>query len=194
MGLNVPAASTQQGVIWGNPYLVSKKDLKVKTAADVRSRRVVMYDTDAKQIKVATVGLTNGIRGICGEKVQGGKLLTKAADGTTADDFAADDIVKVLGGVGAGLIGVLAVSQTIIAGDLLVCAVKGRLQKAAALAITVPSGSTAVTSTAAQPNLTEAGTLPPSGSGGGIVVARAEEDVTTDGSTNSPICLTWLAG
>lgn len=56
-------------------------------------------------------------------------------------------------------------------------AANGELTAASTLSVSVPSGATNVTSNAAQPDLTEAGSYGPQG----IVVAIAEESVDASG-------------
>lgn len=86
--------------------------------------------------------------------------------------FADGDPVRVL----KGSIVVVAIAKTgnnIAKGQPLVCAADGLVKLAADIAVSVPSGATTVTSTAAQPDLTEVGSIPPYG----VIVAYAEESV-----------------
>jgi hypothetical protein len=91
-----------------------------------------------------------------------------------ADAFPDKHPVKVLKGAIVALL-LLAASQTIAKGRALICAANGQVQGAVDLSVSVPSGATAVTSTAAQPDLTEAGSIPP----GGVIVGYAEETLST---------------
>lgn len=63
--------------------------------------------------------------------------------------------------------------NNVVKGAALVCAANGKLKAAADISVSVPSGAVAVTSTAAQPDLTEIGSIPPYG----VIVAFAEESV-----------------
>lgn len=85
--------------------------------------------------------------------------------------------------------GTLKSGENVVKGDRLVCAANGEVKKAATLSVTVPSGATAVTSDAAQPNLVEAGSLMP----GGGVIAIAEESVNAT-SEAKPILLRYMGG
>ena len=69
-------------------------------------------------------------------------------------------------------------ADSVVKGDLLILASQGRVRKAVVQSVAVPVGGTAVTSTAAQPDLTEAGSIP----AGGQVVARAEETQDASGA------------
>lgn len=71
------------------------------------------------------------------------------------------------------VVATLASGNNVVKGAPLVCALNGRLKAAADIAVQVPSGATAVTSTAAQPDLLEIGSIPPYG----VIVGFAEESV-----------------
>lgn len=92
---------------------------------------------------------------------------------TTA--FATDDIIAIVSGPGTGVQAVLATSQTITEGDLLVAADNGQVQEASASTITIASGSVTVKSDKAQPDEAVAGSY----GAEGIIVATAAEAVTT---------------
>jgi len=73
----------------------------------------------------------------------------------------------------AVVVGILAQGNNVVKGAPLVCAPAGKLKAAAVISVSVPSGTTTVTSTAAQPDLVEIGSIPPYGP----IVAYAEESV-----------------
>jgi hypothetical protein len=77
----------------------------------------------------------------------------------------------------AVVVGILASGNNVAKGAALICAADGKLKAAADISVSVPSGSTTVTSTAAQPDLTEIGSIPPYG----VIVAFAEESVDASG-------------
>ena len=80
------------------------------------------------------------------------------------------------------VVATLASGNNVTKGASLVCAANGKLKAAADIAVQVPSGSTAVMSTAAQPDLTEIGSIPPYG----VIVGFAEESVDAS-SEDKPI-------
>jgi hypothetical protein len=67
----------------------------------------------------------------------------------------------------------LASGNNVSKGQALVCAPNGEVKAAADIAVSVPSGTTTVTSNAAQPDLQEIGSIPPYG----VIVGFAEESV-----------------
>ena len=71
------------------------------------------------------------------------------------------------------VVATLLTGNNVTKGQALICAANGKLKAAADIAVQVPSGTTTVTSTAAQPDLTEIGSIPPYG----VIVAFAEESV-----------------
>lgn len=73
----------------------------------------------------------------------------------------------------AVVVATLASGNNVVKGAPLVCAAGGKLKAAALISVSVPAGATAVTSTAAQPDLTEIGSIPPYG----VIVGFAEESV-----------------
>jgi len=73
----------------------------------------------------------------------------------------------------AVVVATLASGNNVVKGASLVCAANGKLKAAALISVSVPTGATQVTSNAAQPDLTEIGSIPPYGP----IVAYAEESV-----------------
>jgi hypothetical protein len=71
------------------------------------------------------------------------------------------------------VVATLASGNNVVKGAALICAANGKLKAAADIAVQVPSGTTNVTSNAAQPDLLEIGSIPPYG----VIVAFAEESV-----------------
>jgi len=81
----------------------------------------------------------------------------------------------------AVVVATLASGNNVVKGAPLVCAANGKLKAAAAIAVSVPAGATAVTSTAAQPDLLEIGSIPPYG----VIVGFAEESVDASAADKS---------
>lgn len=75
----------------------------------------------------------------------------------------------------------LASGNNVSKGQALVCAANGEVKAAADNSVSVPSGGTNVTSTAAQPDLQEIGSIPPYG----IIIGFAEESVDASGEAKS---------
>jgi hypothetical protein len=100
------------------------------------------------------------------------------------DAFADKAPVKVLKGP-IVVVAKLAASQTITKGQALVCAANGEVKAAATISVSVPAGATAVTSTAAQPDLLEIGSIPPYG----VIVGFAEETISTGAGETKPILM-----
>ena len=71
------------------------------------------------------------------------------------------------------VVATLASGNNVAKGAPLVCAANGKLKAAADISVSVPSGTTTVTSNAAQPDLMEIGSIPPYG----VIVGFAEESV-----------------
>jgi len=81
----------------------------------------------------------------------------------------------------AVVVATLASGNNVVKGAPLVCAANGKLKAAALISVSVPAGATAVTSTAAQPDLTEIGSIPPYG----VIVGFAEESVDASAADKS---------
>lgn len=139
----------------GKHLVVSKGDYKVKTATNVRTGRLVIRDTTDKEIQVAGEAAANVI-GVATYRIKDGEMLT-------ASDFAATDVLKVEGGPGSVWPLELAVSMTIVKGDLICAAAAGRVRK---WLVATDNAS--------------------------LIIGRATESVTTDGSTNKPIAVELL--
>ena len=99
-------------------------------------------------------------------------ILDREKDTPIDTAFPAGKSVRVLKAP-AVVVGILASGNNVVKGAPLVCASGGKLKAAALISVSVPSGSTQVTSNAAQPDLTEIGSIPPYGP----IVAYAEESV-----------------
>lgn len=168
------AGSDHDRLVLGNQHLVSHKgDYKVGTASNVRTGRLVARDGSDKKVKAAADGANSGLVGWVEARVV-------ADDGSAAfdydrdSDFSADDIVHVLGGPGVIVNARLANGENVTQGDYLVPAAGGELKAAATLS--VDSGTTAVTSTAANGEII-AGSVPRDGA----IVAKAHESVDASG-------------
>jgi len=96
------------------------------------------------------------------------------------DAFADKSSVRVLKGPIVVVL-TLASGNNVSKGQALVCAANGEVKAAADISVTVPAGATAVTSTAAQPDLTEIGSIPPYG----VIVGFAEESVDASAAAKS---------
>jgi len=155
------------------PTLLTFEELRIKTvtAGHTVPGRLVKRDTDDSHVQLAGAG-DKGIIGFIGRDPK--------KDAST--DYAAEDWARIGHGPGAVVVLSLDQSQTILKGDKLVPAANGRVKKATAFSVSVPSGGTAVTSTAAQPDLTEAGSDLPE-----EIIGRAEESVTTGSGAYSDI-------
>ena len=79
------------------------------------------------------------------------------------------------------VVATLLTGNNVAKGQALICAANGKLKAAADIAVSVPSGAVTVTSTAAQPDLTEIGSIPPYG----VIVAFAEESVDASAEDKS---------
>jgi len=97
-----------------------------------------------------------------------------------ADAFPDKHPVRVMKGP-IVIVATLLTGNNVAKGDALVCAANGKLKAAAAIAVQVPSGSTTVTSNAAQPDLLEIGSIPPYG----VIVGFAEESVDASAADKS---------
>lgn len=143
---------------------------QVETATNMYPGRLVKKGTADTDLVVATAG-SNPYGWLGYEQAA---ITERPASMTTA--YAADDIPPVLRGGGFVILATLSTSQTIAKDDALVADAAGQVKKASALGIV--SGSTDVTSAAAN------GTTTISGSAGTErIVGYAEESVTTTSST-----------
>lgn len=140
---------------------------------DLKPGMLVIKGTGDHQVKYAGAGAKN-VQGIADYDPRY-KITDAFPEGTS---------VRVLKG-SIVVVATLAENQTINKGDALIAAASGEVKKGADIAVAVPSGATAVTSTAAQPDLTESGSIPPDG----IVVGHAEESVTTGAGETKPIMM-----
>lgn len=174
----MPYVRGQAGVVVGGAPLAIFEELRVKTVTTghMRPGRLVKRDTTDSEFQLAGAG-DKGILGFIGRDP------TKDA----GVDLAAGQWARIGHGPN-GIVAVLSLdeSQTIVKGDRLVPAANGRVKKATAFSVSVPSGAVAVTSTAAQPDLTEAGSDLPE-----EIVGKAEESVTTGTSAFSDINVRW---
>jgi hypothetical protein len=161
-GITKPSNSI---VIAGEPYVQYRK---VETASEMYPGRLVIKGTNQDDIVVCGAGgIATGWLGY--------EQTTKKHRPATVDTIYLQNAqAAVLSGPSFQLVAGLAQSQTIVKGDRLVAAANGFLSKASAAA--VGSGTVAVLGTGAQPTMT--GPIPTEG----IVVAVAEENVTTTGA------------
>jgi hypothetical protein len=89
-----------------------------------------------------------------------------------SDAFSDKHSVRVLKGA-IVVVATLLTGNNAVKGQPLVCAADGKVKLAADISVSVPAGSTNVTSDAAQPDLTEIGSIPPYG----VIVGFAEESI-----------------
>jgi hypothetical protein len=142
-------------LVAGEPIV---EELIAKTVANLTPGALVARDTDDEHVKAA--GAADFPLGFADVSHKRG----------IGDTYAADEVVPVLSGP-CVVAGILAESQTITKGDLLVSAGNGQLKKAAKMTVTVPSG----TADAVAGTYDVAGNYP----NDGIVVGRALESVST---------------
>jgi len=147
--------------------------LKVETATNMYPGRLVKKGTNDDDIVVATAN--SDVIGWLGYL----DTIKKHRPATVDTIYLINAQVAVLHGPGMIVLASLKDGETITKGEKLVADAAGELVAAAAITATVPSGSTAVTSTSAQPAMTMAGSIPAAG----IIVAIAEESVTSSGSS-----------
>jgi hypothetical protein len=163
MPFKVPAG--RKVVIAGRPVI---EEFNLETATNVKPGRLVKKGTDADDVVVNSAGGTPaGWVGWDGEGCHPG-----ISPATRDTAYAQDKKIPVVYGPGIILVGKLASGQNVTKDTSLVAAANGELAAAAAMSVAVPAGATPVTSDAAQPDLTEAGSIPP----GGVIVAQAKED------------------
>jgi hypothetical protein len=140
---------------------------KVETATNVYPGRLVKKGTDDNDIVVNTAA--GAALGWAGYE----DTIKKYRPATVDTIYVVNSFIAVVNGPGIRVVASLASGQNVAAGANLVAAANGELTAATALA--VPSGTTAVTSSSAQPAI--------SGAYGaqGIVVARAVQSVDASG-------------
>ena len=155
---------TNQILVAGYPLV---QILKVEVATNVYPGRLVKKGTGDDDIIVNTAA------GACIGWAGYERTIKKHRPATVDTIYAAGAQIAVLAGGNFVIVASLASGQSVAKGARLVAGANGELIAATALTVTVPAGTTTVTSTAAQPDLVEAGGLPPQG----IVVAIAEETV-----------------
>ncbi len=166
IGLPTP---TGKIVVTGEPPIVLERT--IETVANCYPGRLVKKGTTDRDVVVNDAGLPVGWLGY----EQAGTAVRPA---TPATIYVVGDEAPVVKGGGFIILAKLATSQTIVAGDRLVPAADGMVQKATALLGTVTAGSTPVTGDDATPPVVisgDVGILP--------LVAYAEESVTTTSAT-----------
>lgn len=138
-------------------------DYKVGSSnSGVRSARFVKRDSDDHTVIATTAGDTPLGYLETGQVDNSTPSTFGPGEWQTGSDFAEDDLVNVSRGPGYCVPVVVEDSSgTVNAGDPLTTGASGKLKGQSALSVAVPSGTTTVQSTAAQPDLTESGgTLP----------------------------------
>lgn len=156
---------TNKIIVAGQPLI---QILKVETATNMYPGRLVKKGTNDDDIVVGTAA--SAVIGWLGYE----NTIKKHRPATVDTIYAGDEQAAVLSGGNFVIVGRLASGQNVSKGARLVSAANGELTAASAAAI--PSGTTTVTSTSAQP--TVAGQL----SSQDIVVAIAEESVDASGA------------
>jgi hypothetical protein len=151
-------------VVAGEPIVTTKK---VAVATTMYAGRLVMKGTDPSDAVVCTAG--GAAIGWLGYE----QTLKKYRPATVDTIFVVDSQAPILNGPGVVLVASLPAGQTIVHGDRLVAGASGQLTKASAAK--AAAGGTAVTAHTAAPEMV--GPIPTEG----IVVAIAEEDVTSGG-------------
>ncbi len=162
--------AVSNAIVQGGNVPIIDLSCKIETATNMYPGRLVKKGTGDHDIIVATAG-SNPAGWLGYEQAAPSE---RPATMTTA--YAAGDVPPVLKGGGFIILATLSASQNVAKDDALVADADGRVKKASALEIV--SGSTNVTSTAAN------GTTIISGSAGTErIVGYAEESVTTTSST-----------
>lgn len=162
--------AVSNAIVQGGNVPIIDLSCKIETATNMYPGRLVKKGTGDRDIIVATAG-SNPAGWLGYEQAAPSE---RPATMTTA--YAAGDVPPVLKGGGFIILATLSASQNVAKDDALVADADGRVKKASALEIV--SGSTNVTSTAAN------GTTIISGSAGTErIVGYAEESVTTTSST-----------
>ena len=153
-------------LVAGHPFV---QELKIENATNMYAGRVVKKGTTDADMVVGTAGC-NPI-GVLGWE----QTNAKHRPTLITDLYLINALAAVLSG--PMIVPLLLSTDTVVKGDALVAGADGKVRKAAAITVTVPAGGTNVTSTSAQPDLTEAGSLPP----GGPIIAYAEESQDASG-------------
>lgn len=160
---------TNKIIVAGQPLT---QILKVETATNVYPGRLLVRGTADDD---AVVGTANGaVIGWAGYE----NTIKLHRPATVDTIYLINAQIAVEHGGGFVIVGRLASGQNVTKGARLSAAANGELTASTAITATVPSGSTAVTSTSATPAMTMAGGLPTQG----IVVAIAEESVDASGA------------
>jgi len=163
-------------LIAGHPHA---QELKIENATNMYAGRVVKKGTGDSQIVVGTAGC-NPI-GVLGYE----QTHWKHRPATISTLYLINALAAVLSG--PMIVKLLLSTDSVVKGDALVAGADGKVRKASALSVSVPSGSTTVTSDAAQPNLVEAGSAMP----GGPIIAYAEESQDASGA-DKEIIAKWV--
>jgi len=159
---------TNQILVSGYPL---KQILKVEAATNMYAGRLVIQGTYDDDVTVAGVYALNSMAvGWLGYE----DTIKKHRPATVDTIYLINAQAAVLNGGGFVLVAALQASQgTLKKGDALVMGTSGCVKKAAVATAVVASGTTAVTSTSAQPTITATGTY----GADGPIVAYAEETV-----------------
>jgi len=162
--------AVSNAIVQGGNVPIIDLSCKIETATNMYPGRLVKKGTGDRDIIVATAG--SNPAGWLGYE----QAAPSERPATMNTAYAAGDVPPVLKGGGFIILATLSASQNVAKDDALVADADGRVKKASALEIV--SGSTNVTSTAAN------GTTIISGSAGTErIVGYAEESVTTTSST-----------
>jgi hypothetical protein len=132
------------------------------TNTGVRSQRFVTRDGSDTEVTVTSTGdvalgyLEYGSKDASANPTFGPGEIKKD------EDFATGDSVKITRGYGYMVpVTLEGGTSAVTASDPLTTGASGKLKAAGDLAVSVPAGTTTVQSTAAQPDLTESGAIPP---------------------------------
>lgn len=175
----MPTVNTPTNAVYVGGAQVKRRSRKVKTVTGLRRKLLVKYDTDADHIQLAGAAEIHGLQGWLEEVIP-----ANARPWNNDADPVTEDPCTVVAGKGSHVCAILASGQNIKAGDLLISAANGRVQKAANIAI--PSGGVAVTSSSANPALT--GSAPP----GGRIVGEALHDVDATAAEMDIVLDSWI--
>jgi len=172
---------TERVVVIGD--FVLDKEFKIETATNMYPRRLVKRGSADGLIVVGTAGCTPlGVLGFeeCHELHR-----PKDANGKFSIDAIYAVNAKVPVHRGQKIVTLILSTDSVVEGDALVAGADGKVRKA--VAISIPSGGTQVTSTSANPTLL--GSLPAAGP----VVAFAEEAQDASGS-DKVLMARWVLG